>query len=376
MRDYPNKYDFNTEISKTLQDYPIIVVGTSNYARIDPVVRDNYYQYDYKRMWWPNEELYRNWTVKRIWEDLSNPDKRAAIWKVWFNRDYSDYARVFNNSGLTLANWSPADTARMFIHKDVAAKIWEFGISPEPVEPRVDPYAEGVRSYDPQLVISVAGDLTLNAPRDMATASDGSIYLADSRNHRIVHLDAQGLYLNSWGNYGNIMDGETPGGRFNEPWGIAVGPDGNVYVADTWNHRIQVFSPDGQFLRMWASFDIAGTVDGFWGPRGIAVDKDNHVYVTDTGKQRVVIFDAEGNYLTQFGGLGLEVGKLDEPVGIDVASDGKVFVADTWNNRIQVFEPDVSGLQYTPVFFWEVDAWQSQSLTTSLSSLWMAKGIS
>ncbi len=162
-----------------------------------------------------------------------------------------------------------------------------------------------MRSYDPQLVISVAGDLTLNAPpRDMATASDGSIYLADSRNHRIVHLDAQGLYLNSWGNYGNVMDGDTPGGRFNEPWGIAVGPDGNVYVADTWNHRIQVFSPDGQFLRMWASFDIAGTVDGFWGPRGIAVDKDNHVYVTDTGKQRVVIFDAEGNYLNQFGGLG------------------------------------------------------------------------
>ena len=362
MRDYPNKFDFNSEISKTLQDYPIIVVGASNFARIEPVVRDDYYQYDYKRMWWPNEELYRNWTLQRVWDDLRDPAKRAALWKVWFNREYSDYARVFNNSGLMLATWSPADTARMFIRKDVAAKIWEFGISPKPAEPRVDPYAEGVRSYDPQLVISVAGDLTLNAPRDMATASDGSIYLADSRNHRIVHLNTHGLYLNAWGNYGNVMDGETPGGRFNEPWGIAVGPDGNVYVADTWNHRIQVFSPDGQFLRMWSAFEVAGTMDGFWGPRGIAVDKDNRVYVTDTGKQRVVIFDAEGNYLTQFGGLGLEVGKLDEPVGIDVDSDGKVYVADTWNNRIQIFEPDANKLQYTSVFFWEVDAWQSQSL--------------
>jgi len=363
MRDYPNKFDFNTEITKSLVDYPIIVVGSSNFARIEPVTRDNYYQYDYKRMWWPNEALYRNWTVKKIWEDLKDPLKRAALWDVWFNRDYSSYAVVFNNPGLTLANWSPSDSARMFIRKDVAAKIWEFGISPEPSQPRIDPYAEGIRSYDPQTVISVGGDLTFNAPRDMATAPDGSLYVADSRNHRIVHLDAQGLFLNAWGSYGNVMEGgEIPGGKLNEPWGVAVGPDGLVYVADTWNHRIQVFTPDGDFVRMWSHFEVAGTSEGFWGPRGVAVDADNRVFVTDTGKQRVVIFDAQGNYLAQFGSLGLEVGKLDEPVGIDVAPDGKVYVADTWNYRVQVFEPLPGGLQYNSVFFWDVDAWQSQSL--------------
>ena len=362
MRDYPNKHDFNSEVTKSLQDYPIIVVGTSNYARIEPVVRDDYYQYDYKRMWWPNEELYRNWTFKRVWGDLTDPVKRSALWEVWFNRDYTDYARAFNNPGLTIASWSPSDGARMFIRKDVAAKIWEFGISPEPAEPRVDPYLEGIRSYDPQAVINIGGELPFSAPRDIATAPDGSLYLADSRNHRIVHLDADGLYLNSWGTYGNVIDGEIPGGRLNEPWGVAVGQDGMVYVADTWNHRIQVFTPAGQFVRMWSSFDVNGSLDGFWGPRGIAVDSQNRVFVTDTGKQRVVIFDAEGNYLSQFGGLGLEAGKLDEPVGIEIAPDGKVYIADTWNYRVQVFEPDFSGLQYSPVFFWEVDAWQGQSL--------------
>lgn len=362
MRDYPNKYDFNSEVTKSLQDYPIIVVGTSNYARIEPVVRDDYYQYDYKRMWWPNEELYRNWTIERIWGDLTDPVKRSALWKVWFNRDYSDYAKAFNNTGLTIATWSPSDGARMFIKKDVAAKIWEFGISPEPAEPRVDPYAENVISLDPQLVISVGGDMPFSAPRDIATAADGSLFLADSRNHRVVHLDPQGLFLIAFGSYGNVVDGETPGGRMNEPWGVAVGTDGMVYVADTWNHRIQVFTPDGQFLRMWSNFDAGGVVDGFWGPRGIAVDQQNRVFVTDTGKQRVVVFDSQGNYLTQFGGLGLEVGKLDEPVGIDIAADGKVYVADTWNYRVQVFEPDASGLQYQSVFYWDVDAWQSQSL--------------
>ena len=132
-----------------------------------------------------------------------------------------------------------------------------------------------------------------------------------------------------------MTDGSTEGGLFNDPWGIAVGPDGLVYVADTWNHRIQVFSPDGDFLRMWSAFEIDGVLDGFWGPRGIAVDENNHVFVTDTGKQRVVIFDTEGNYLSQFGGIGLEDGKMDEPVGIAVSKDGLVYIADTWNYRIQ-----------------------------------------
>jgi len=362
MRDYPNKYDFNSEVTKSLQDYPIIVVGTSNFSRIEPVVENDYYQYEYKRMWWPNEELYRNWSLSRIWEDLKTPAKRSALWKLWFDRDYTDYALAFNNPSLTLATWSPADNARMFIKKDVAAKIWEFGISPEPEEPKVDPYAGGTISLEPLRVISLGGELPFNAPRDMATAPDGSLYLADSRNHRIVHLDAQGVFLNAWGNYGNVMDGEVPGGLLNEPWGVAVGPDGYVYVADTWNHRIQVFTPEGDFVRMWNTFYVGGTQDGFWGPRGITVDDSNRVFVTDTGKQRVVIFDNMGNYLTQFGGIGLDAGKMDEPVGIELDQDGLVYIADTWNYRIQVFAPDPTGLQYQSVKMWDVEAWQSDSL--------------
>ena len=362
MRDYPNKYDFNAEVTKSLQDYPIIVVGTSNFARIEPVVRDDYYQYEYKRMWWPNESLYRDWSLTRIWDDLKSPAKRSALWELWFNRDYTEYSLAFNNPSLTLATWSPADNARMFIRKDVAAKIWEFGVSPKPEEPKVDPYAAGLIDLEPALAISIGGELPFSAPRDIATAPDGSLFVADSRNHRIVHLDAQGLFLNAWGGYGNVLDGEVPGGLFNEPWGLAVGPDGLVYVADTWNHRIQVFTQEGEFLRMWNSFEVVGTMDGFWGPRGITVDKDNRVFVTDTGKQRVVIFDSMGNYLTQFGGLGLDAGKLDEPVGIDIADDGRVYIADTWNYRVQVFTPDASGLQYQSVNMWDVDAWSSDTL--------------
>ena len=362
MRDYPNKVDFDTNVSKSLQDSPIIVVGSSNFSKIEPVVRDGYYRYDYKRMWWPNESLYHDWSLASVLRDLKDPAKRSAIWQLWFNRDYTQYAIAFNNPSLTIATWSPSDTARMYIKKDVAAMIWEYGVSPEPEEPRVDPYAGNTISLEPLSVINFAGETTFNAPRDIATAQDGSLFVADSRNHRIVHLDSQGLFLNAFGGYGNVMDGQIPGGLMNEPWGVAVGPDGNVYVADTWNHRIQVFTPDGQFLRMWSVFEVNGLPDGFWGPRGIALDASGRVFVTDTGKQRMVVFDANGTYLTQFGSLGLESGNLDEPVGIEITPDGKIYIADTWNYRVQVFEPDPTGLQFRSARLWEVDAWTSDSL--------------
>ncbi len=362
MRDYPNKVDFDTNVSKSLQDSPIIVVGSSNFSKIEPVVRDGYYRFDYKRMWWPNEALYRDWTLTSVLHDWKDPAKRSAIWQLWFNRDYTQYAIAFNNPSLTIATWSPSDTARMYIKKDVAAMIWEYGVSPEPEEPRVDPYAGNTISLEPLSVINFAGETPFNAPRDIAIAADGSLFVADSRNHRIVHLDSQGLFLNAFGSYGNVMDGEIPGGLMNEPWGVAVGPDGNVYVADTWNHRIQVFTPEGQFLRMWSVFEVNGLPDGFWGPRGITLDETGRVFVTDTGKQRVVVFDANGTYLTQFGGLGLEAGNLDEPVGIEIAPDGRIYIADTWNYRVQVFEPDPTRLQFRSARLWEVDAWSSDTL--------------
>ena len=362
MRDYPNKVDFDSNVTKSLQDSPIIVVGSSNFSKIEPVVRDDYYRYDLKRMWWPNESLYRNWSLGSVLNDWKDPAKRSAIWQLWFNRDYTQYATAFNNPSLTLATWSPSDTARMYIKKDVAAMIWEYGISPEPEEPYIDPYADNTISLEPLSVISYAGETAFNAPRDIAIAADGSLFVADSRNHRIVHLDQQGMFLNAFGGYGNVMDGEVPGGLMNEPWGVAVGPDGNVYVADTWNHRIQVFTPDGQFLRMWSAFEVNGLPDGFWGPRGIAVDQTGRVFVTDTGKQRVVVFDSNGSYLTQFGSLGLDAGNLDEPVGIEIGSDGNIYIADTWNYRVQVFEPDPTGLQFRSARLWEVDAWSSDTL--------------
>jgi DNA-binding beta-propeller fold protein YncE len=76
----------------------------------------------------------------------------------------------------------------------------------------------------------------------------------------------------------------------------------------------------------------------------------------------VVVYDRDLNYITQFGSAGIESGQFDEPVGIAVSANGEVAVADTWNRRVQIFRPDESGLVYSPVGEFSVEAWFGQSL--------------
>ena len=132
--------------------------------------------------------------------------------------------------------------------------------------------------------------LALNAPPRLAFAEDGSFYVADFRNNRIVHFDANGALLNQWGtksaNDTNNPNPNAPASTFSEPWGVAVGPDGSVYVTDTWNYRVQKFTANGQFVKMWSTFSQGGQAETFYGPRGIAVDAKGRVYVVDTGDKR------------------------------------------------------------------------------------------
>jgi DNA-binding beta-propeller fold protein YncE len=208
------------------------------------------------------------------------------------------------------------------------------------------------------LIWNFASDnqIPLNAPRSLAFAKDGSAYIADSRNHRIVHVDSQGNVIQEWGTFADGVSAPAAPGTFNEPWGIAVGPDGSVYVTDTWNHRIEKFTASGKYITAWGVFGQGDTPDSLYGPRGLAVDAEGRVYLTDTGNKRVVVFDANGNFITQFGGAGLDPGQFDEPVGIAVDKNGTVYVVDTWNQRVQTFTPsEIDGnLTFLPSKQWDV----------------------
>jgi DNA-binding beta-propeller fold protein YncE len=203
-----------------------------------------------------------------------------------------------------------------------------------------------------------------NLPRGIATGPDGSFYVVDTGNMRVQKFGPDGAFAqiigngkgNSDGQFNSFADTATGTG----PGGIAVDAQGNVYVADTWNHRIQKFGPDGRFLAKWGEFvnlsDPQGAVDPnrnnkFFGPRGIAVDAQGNVYVTDTGNKRVSVFDSNGRFLREISsgvtpektGQGYAYnapGEMNEPIGIAVDAQGNVYVADTNNRRIQKYGPE------------------------------------
>lgn len=191
------------------------------------------------------------------------------------------------------------------------------------------------------------GNGYFQTPRDIAVDSEGNIYIVDSRNHRIQKFNSTGVFLTAWGKMG-----DKPG-QFKEPCGIDIGPDGNIYVADTWNGRAQVFDSSGKFIREF------GKEKGMWGPRDLAVDKDGFVYVCDTGNCIINKFNQNGLYVTTFGkrGGGSVPGEFKEPFGIKQGPDGNLYVIDRKNFRIQVLTTDG---KYVRDF--KIDGWSEKQI--------------
>jgi predicted membrane-bound mannosyltransferase/sugar lactone lactonase YvrE len=361
LRDFTDVRDYGDSPTRSLQDVPIILVSDKNYGKIEQVVGQAYDEFDYIRLWWPNQDYFDlNWS--RIWNAISDPQMRAAVFQIWFNRDYTLYGQL-TNKDMSLPNWYPSARMRLYIRKDIVAKIWNYGVAPAPQALVTDPYAGKGITLNADQIIGSAGDQPgqFNRPRKVVVAPDGTLYVADTDNNRIQHLTADGKVLQVWGSYTGDNVSPAPPSTFNQPWGLAVGPDGSVYVADTWNHRIQKFTATGEFVKQWGFFGQANQPGALWGPRDIAIDSQGHLLVTDTGNKRVVVYDSDGNEITQFGEAGLGPGQFDEPVGIVIDSQGLVYVADTWNQRIQVFQKGADGT-YTQVKSWDVAAWYGQSL--------------
>ncbi len=363
LRHFTNQRFYGDNPTRDLREVPAIIVGDNDFAKIEPIVRQDYYQFDYIRMVWPDQD-YFGLTWERIRNALSNPEMRSALFQIWLNRDFTQYAQITGKETLTQSNWQPSDRMRLYLRKDLVAQIWDYGVAPQAVTQPVetDPY-EGKQIVHPaDWWLSGPAEQPFQAPRAVAVAPDGTLYVADSGNHRIVHLSADGQVLHTWGTFGDITQGldAAPPGTFNEPWGVAVGPDGSVYVADTWNHRIQKFTPDGQFVTQWGAFGTGETGYTLWGPRDIVVDDQGRVFVSDTGNKRVVVYADDGTFLFALGSGGAGAGQFDEPVGLALGPKGTLYVADTWNQRIQAFQPTEGGFAFLRE--WPIYGWFGQSL--------------
>ncbi|XP_055531715.1 RING finger protein nhl-1 isoform X1 [Wyeomyia smithii] len=170
-------------------------------------------------------------------------------------------------------------------------------------------------------------------PRGIAVGPDNSIVVADSSNHRVQVFDSNGIFVKEFGQYGN-GDGE-----FDCLAGVAVNRIGQYIIADRYNHRIQVLDPAGRFLR---SFGTQGTADGkFNYPWGITTDVLGFIYVCDKENHRIQVFQSDGTFIGKFGSCGKEEGQLEHPHYIAVSNTNRVIVSDSNNHRIQIF--DVNG---------------------------------
>jgi len=218
------------------------------------------------------------------------------------------------------------------------------------------PLEHHVLVYDstetPPRLLTVIGQLgtkggQFNVPSGVAIdARRQLLYVSDTFNHRVQLFKlARNAETGSW--EGRFMKAigkrGTHPGRFNEPGALALDRDGNLYVADLWNARIQVFDPQLKFIREWGR---VGKDDGaFSAPLDLAINPDSGtLYIVDGGNQRVQAFDTKGNFLFAWGEARREEdpesrgGMFLYPYSVAIGHDGNVFVADCSEHNVQEFD--------------------------------------
>ena len=183
-------------------------------------------------------------------------------------------------------------------------------------------------------------------PRGVATDSDGNIYVGDSGNSRIQKFSPRGEFLASLGSAGN-GDGEL-----REPNGLAIDHAGDIFVADASNHNLIKLNPDGTLAAQWS-----GPPPSFYGPRDVAFGPDESIYVLDQGRSRVVHLNQKGESVGEWGRKGAGAGELDDPTGLAVSGE-RVYVADAGNSRIQVFDLEGKFIRQWLVAEWQKHVWE------------------
>lgn len=178
-------------------------------------------------------------------------------------------------------------------------------------------------------------------PDKLALDANGNIYVTEigggpifgtDANNRIQKFSATGESLARWG-----MRGSGPG-QFDNPIGIAVDHEGNIYVSEEGGNRVQKLSPTGQPIAQWGT---RGSGPGqFNNVYDLALDASGNVYVSEPFTNfRIQKFSSSGVPLAQWGGPGDGPGQFTDPTGLAVDSKGDVFIVDSGNNRIEELSP-------------------------------------
>ncbi len=175
----------------------------------------------------------------------------------------------------------------------------------------------------------------LQMPFALLLDSQGRLYVTDYAADQVQVFSLDGNFLFAWGREG------AGKGQFRSPVGITQDQQGNLYVVEFYNHRVQKFTPEGKFLLAWGE-------EGDWNqpdqppekmlyPSGIDVGPDGNIYVADSGRDKIKAFSPEGKFLRQFGAKGSEPGKFSAVAAISFDSAGRLHEADSAAHRVQMF---------------------------------------
>jgi len=214
-----------------------------------------------------------------------------------------------------------------------------------------------VASAPLELVRRISGDPNpFSMPAALSFDSNGNMYVLDAGNSRVQVFDPSGGFVTLWGSEGS---GE---GQFElvahedtvySVGGIALDKNNDVFVVDALNHRLQKFDSTGKYLMEWGGY---GLNDGqFVRPIDVAVDAQGNVYVVDDHRDDIQKFDSQGNFIGKFGSHGTGDGQLNNTGGITIGPDGNLYLADYGNNRVEVFTPDGQYLKQWPTTSRDVD---------------------
>ena len=162
------------------------------------------------------------------------------------------------------------------------------------------------------------------------------LYVVDTQQDQVIVYDADTLKLLRRIGTGGKNHYLTSQGDFAAPQDVALDKDGNVYVTDTLNNRVEIFDADGNFISL---FGKHGDGPGYFSrPKGIAVDGDGHIWVADEMEDRLQVFDSEGQLLTYVGlGHGNLPGQFDALVGVAIDKQNHVFTTEQYPGRLQEF---------------------------------------
>ncbi len=163
------------------------------------------------------------------------------------------------------------------------------------------------------------------------------LYVADTNSDQVLVYDADPPFklLRRMGTGGKEHRLTTPG-DFAMPTNVAVDGDGNLYVTDTLNDRVEVFDAEGNFIR---AFGKPGDGPGYFArPKGIAIDGDGHVWVADGVQDRVQVFTPEGRLLIWMGEHGMLPGQFRSLAGLTIDKKNRVFTSEQFPGRVQMFQ--------------------------------------